>query len=124
MTIRGARGCFNGLVIGIEFAVLDIFANGAIEEEGFLADDGDVMAQGSQGCFRYGLAIDGNLAARVFVKGRQQAHQRAFARARGADERDHLARLSMQGNVLEHGAVGFVRKKNILVDHLTAYGLG
>ena len=47
MTIRGARGRFNGRVIGIEFAVLDIFANGAIEEEGFLADDGDVMAQGS-----------------------------------------------------------------------------
>ena len=34
MTIRGARGCFNGRVIGIEFAVLNIFANGSIEEEG------------------------------------------------------------------------------------------
>ena len=30
----------------------------------------------------------------------------------------------MQGNVLEYRAVGFVRKKNILVDHLTAHGLG
>ena len=48
MTIRGARGGLDGSIIGVQFAVLDIFANGAVKQERFLTDDGDVVAQGSQ----------------------------------------------------------------------------
>ena len=41
--------------------------------------------------FGHALAVDGEGAVGVIVKGRHQAYQRAFAGAGGADKRDHLA---------------------------------
>ena len=48
MTIGRPRRGLDGGVIGIQFAVLDILANGAVKEKRFLTDNGDVMAQRSQ----------------------------------------------------------------------------
>ena len=72
-------------------AQLNVPADGVVEQNGFLRDDGNLVAQIAGGNVANVHAADVDDAALRVVKAQQQIGQRGFAGAAGADERDELA---------------------------------
>ena len=76
VAVGRAGGGFEFLLGGVEFAVPDIFPDGAVEEEWFLADNRDLRAQCVQSRLMDVLTINGDAAGSDFVERRQEVHQR------------------------------------------------
>ncbi len=124
MAVGGLGGGGDFVFRGTQFAVLDILADGAVEEKCFLTDHRDMTAQRFECDGRSVLPVDGDAAPVEFIKRRQQVHQRGFARASGADQRNHLARLGPQADFPQHRPVVFVFKADLIKNHLAAHGPG
>ena len=98
-----ARGGDDFLVRRAEPAQLDVPADGVVEQNVFLRDDGDLVAQIARGNVAQIHAADFDRAARRVVKAQQQVGERGFAGAAGADERDELAGFDGEVDVVQHG---------------------
>ncbi len=94
------------VVLGFGLAVADIVRDRVVEEKGFLRHHADLFAQRSQLQIAHIFAVDPYRAGRDVVKARHQIHQRGFAAAAGADQRDHLAGAHFQLNVSRAKTLG------------------
>ena len=86
--VGGGEGGPEFGVGGVAFGEQEVFADGAVEEEWFLGDVGEAVAQRGLGEGADGDAIDGDGAGGGFVKTREQREDGGFSRAGGADEGD------------------------------------
>ena len=109
-------------------AKFDVPADGVVEQNGFLRDDGDLVAEIARGDFADVHAADADGAARRVVEAQEQVGERRFAGAAGADERNKLAGLDAQVDVAQHGffAVGKIHvvEMNVRAGGLERAGLG
>ena len=104
-----------------EVAVGDVGADGVVEEEGELRDDGDLRAQRAQRVVADVDAVDRDPPLGHVVEARDQIGEGALAAAAHADERDDLAGLDREVDVLQHG-LGAVAKADVLEDDPAAHG--
>src|SRR6202022_3152965 len=82
-----------------------VVADGGMEEEGVLEDHADLAAQRLERQVANIVAVKPDGAELRIVETRQQVGDRGLARPGRADERGKLARLDLEGNVRERGAV-------------------
>jgi hypothetical protein len=98
-------GVFGGgddfVVRRAEPAQLDVPADGVVEQNVFLRDDGDLVPQVARGNLAQIHAADFDRAACGVVKTQEQVGERGFAGAAGADERDELAGLDGEVDVVQ-----------------------
>ena len=115
----GRLGCGDEFVFRrVEATVENVLPQRAVEEEGFLRDNRDLVAQLVQRDVADIVLVDRDLAGGALVEPGQEIDQGRLARAGGADQRDHLAGLRGQGNVLEDRALVVVAEFNAGVFHV------
>ena len=103
MRVRRARRGFDLLVGRVEPAVAQVVGDRAGEEHRILQHDRDAFSRSDR--TRYCRTSTPSISTRPdgrVVEARNQADQRRLAGAGQADERDHLARLGLEGDVVEH----------------------
>ena len=103
-------------------AQFDVPADGVVEQDGFLGDDGDLISQIARGDAADVHAADADDAPLRVIKSQEQIGERGFAGAAGADERDELAGLDLQLDVVQRDffAVG---KMDVVELNVRAGGL-
>src|SRR4051812_19469375 len=110
--LRQARRLLHLLAGGLPAAVLDVVADGVVEQHRVLRNHAD---RGAQGCLRdvgYVLTIDENAPARRLVEAEQKPRDGRLAGARGADDRHGLARGHLERDALENRALRDVGEPN------------
>ena len=105
------RGFDDFCVRRAEAAQLDVPADGVVEQNGFLRDDGDLVPQVARGNVAQIHAADFDRAALRVVKTQEQIGQRGFAGAAGADQRDQLAGFDGKVDVSQHRLFAIVEIK-------------
>ena len=73
-----------------------VLAHRAVEEKTLLRHDADHLPEPPHPKFADRFAVDQDFAGVIFVKPRQQVHERRFSRARRSHERDRLARARVK----------------------------
>src|SRR3569623_1344035 len=86
---------------GMADGVADIFGNRAVEQKDVLLDKSEQAAVAIDLDFAQVAAIEFDSTRGRIVKPRNQVAKRCLARAARTDERDHLARLGFQANILQ-----------------------
>ncbi len=86
---------------GIDPSVLDVLFEGAVEEEGVLGDEGDLVAQGVEGDGCDILAIDQNPSLFQGEKAEDQVDKSGLSGAGVTDEADFLPSANVEGLVVE-----------------------
>ena len=83
----------------------EVFAHGAVEEEGLLSHVADIFAQGGFVDLGELVPIDEDAALVVVIEARQEVDDGGFASSGGADESDGLAGEGFEIEVGEDGGV-------------------
>jgi hypothetical protein len=76
---------------GVGPGVGDVGADGVVEQERLLGDQGDLVAQGGQGQVAHVVAVDAHPPGADVVEARDQVQDGALAAAGRADQGDGLA---------------------------------
>ena len=116
------RGFNNFLIRRAGAAEFDVPADSIVEQNGFLRDHGDLIAEIARGEFPEVRAADADGATRRVVEAQEQIGKRRLAGAAGADERDKLAGLKAQVNVVQHGFFA-ISKIHVVEINIRAGGL-
>ena len=66
------------------------------------------------------MSVNFDRAGRYIIKARDQVGDRRFSRTARSDQRDFLARLSMEANTGQHFFRGFILKMNRVKNHIAA----
>ena len=122
MGVGGGRGRDDVVHRRLEAAVADVVCDRAREEQRLLRDDADVIAQRLQREPADVAAVEKHAAEQRIVEARNQARQRCLARARGADDRDHLAWRRIEGDVLQRVRPARIAERHV-VERDAARGL-
>ncbi len=105
--VRGVRGGDDvGLRVIAEAAVADVGRDAVVEEHDVLADERDVRAQAREPQLEDVDAVDQDAPVARLVETREQVRERRLAAARGAHERDRLARRDAERDLRERGPRG------------------
>ena len=80
----------------IEPPIADILADGRGEQHRLLRNKPDLSAQGRERHIADIVSVHGDRPAVHLVEARDEVCNRRFARTRGTDEGDHLARRSLK----------------------------
>src|SRR6185503_17445863 len=91
---------------GVAAAVADVLGDRAVEEEDFLLDDAEQTTIAVYLDLAQIDAIEFDRAFAGIVEASNEVAERRLARATGADQRDHLAGLDIEVDLLEHASVG------------------
>lgn len=110
----GAGGGFDFLGGGVGFAVGDVLADGAVEEEYVLADEADCASQGGVAEIGEGEAVEGDLAREGIVEPEEEADDGGFSGAGGADDGVGFAGGDVHRNALEDGGARDVAEADVL----------
>ena len=102
--VRGAGGLLDLRARRVEPAVAQVVGDGAREQHRLLRHDRDLLAQRADAVCADVHAVDQHAAGGRVVKARDQADERRLARAGQTDERDHLAGLGREVDVVQHAA--------------------
>jgi len=97
-------------------AQLDVPADGVVEQNIFLRDDGDLIAQIARGYFAQIHAADFDGALRGVVETQEQIGERGLAGAAGADQRDELAGFDGKIDVVQNRFFAVVKIKVLKFD--------
>ena len=89
--VGGARGGLDLRVGGPGAPVADVVGDAAAEEDGLLRDHADAAPQAVGRDLPQVVAVDEDAAAVGIVEAREERREGGLARARGADQRHHLA---------------------------------
>ena len=92
----------DGPVVGVGAGVEQVGADGVVEHVGVLGDVADHVLQRLQRHLAHVVAADADGARADVVEPRDQVGDRGLARARRTHQRDHLAGLGGEGDVVEH----------------------
>ena len=99
----------------------DVVADSAGEQEDVLAHIGDRLAQRAAGDFRDILSVDQDRARLRLVEALDQAHDRGFAGARGADEGGGLGGLRHEREAAQHRLAGAIGELDVAEFDLAAF---
>ena len=91
----------------------DVLADGAVEQERVLQDDAELRPVRLQPDGREVDAVDQNVPCGRLVEGGDQADDRRFARAGGADKRGHGARLGNEVDAVQHRLASVYSKSDV-----------
>ena len=108
---------------GIELAVADVLADGGAEEEGLLDDHGQRPAHALEREVADILSVERDPALLRVEEARDQVGNRRLARPGVPYERDSLAGLRCDSDVLEHGHAGVVGEAHVLERHRTLHAV-
>uniref|UniRef100_A0A7S3CL08 Uncharacterized protein n=1 Tax=Strombidium rassoulzadegani TaxID=1082188 RepID=A0A7S3CL08_9SPIT len=130
--LEGLLGVVNNLGdLGVSNAsVGDVVEDGVIEEHAVLGHDGDVAPEVIELELGDVLAVDENLARLDVVESVQEPHDRALPRSRLPDDADLLARLDLEGQLVDDdgllvlGQLGVVGEADVLELDLGPLDLG
>ena len=125
--VRGVGGFEGGpefVVGGVVFREQEVFAQGGVEEEAFLGDVADVVAQPFLGERSERMAVEQDAALVGFVEAGEQVEHGGFPGAGGADQGDGLAGLRDQRDAADGGRVGVVGKGDVLEPDVAGEGGG
>ncbi len=92
----------------------DVVGDALVEQDGFLRDERDVVAQRLQRDMRDVLAVDGDAAGVAIVEAQEDIEDRALAGAGGTDQRDLLPGGNVDGDILEGRRVGMIGEADIV----------
>lgn len=110
----GAGGGFDFFGSCVGFAVGDVLADGAVEEEDILADKADCAAQGGVAEICEGEAIESDLAGKGIVEPEEEADNGGFSGAGGADDGMGFAGGNVHRNAFEDGGARDVAEGDVL----------
>lgn len=110
----GASGGFDFFAGGVGFAVGDVLADGAMEEEDILADEADRAAQGGVAEVGEGEAVEGDLPGNGIVEPEEEADDGGFSGAGGADNGVGFAGGDVHRNAFEDGGAFDVAECDVL----------
>ena len=91
-----------------------------MKQHGVLHDEADVLPQRSLLQVPEVHAVDSHHAAGGVIEARQQAGDGRLARARGADQRGHLAWVDFEADVAQHDGLGVVAEADAVELDLAA----
>ncbi len=109
--------CFDERVLHVWLAVGDVVAHGVVEEDGLLRDLRDLAAQRAEGELAHVVAVDEDASGSHVEEARDEIDEGGFARAAGADEREHFAGMDIEIDVMQNLVLAFlggVAEANIL----------
>ena len=122
MRLRRAGGLDDFLLGRAGTAERDVLANGRREQRRLLQDDPDLIAQRIERDGANIVAVDRDTACRHVVKAWNQIDDGGLAGAGRAEQRDHLTRLGLAGNVVEHAVTAKIGERNVLETDRSAHG--
>ncbi len=103
MRVRLLRGGEDFILLGIETAVTDVFADGVVEEKGVLAHHADVFPQAAYRGETDVLPVQQHAAGVWIIEAQQKREKSALARPAGADQGVKSARLEIQAHAAHGG---------------------
>ena len=109
-----AAGFHELLFGGVGTAEEDVFADGAVEEEGLLQDDAELLAITAEADGGEVDAVDQDLAAGRGVEGADQRDDGGLAGAGGADQGGDGAGFGFEADAVKDGLVGLVGEGDIV----------
>ena len=112
--VRRARRALHRRAVGAGAAVGDVVFDGVVEEHRVLRDDADRLAQALLGDAADVLAVDRDAPGVDVVEAKEQARQRALARARRPDHGDRLAGRDLEAHAVQDLAVAVVAEADIV----------
>ena len=127
MNFRQFRRFHHFFKSGVRPAIADVFQHRSGEQEHILLHDANRAAQVRQLEGADVLPVQQNRALAHLIEARDQLAQRGLAAARGADQRQHLARRDVQIHVFQHAAALFIGEGHVFkadVAHHVFKGLG
>jgi len=101
----------------------NVLGDGAVEEESFLENNADGLAQGVEPHVLDGMVVDEDPALLGLVEAGEERHQGGFARAGGPDHCHPAAGGGGEGYVVQNRPVGMVAEGHVLKAHLAALEL-
>ena len=97
----GQFGCvFDFSLRGVEFPIANVLADGPAEQVRLLQDDSQIRLQPHQAAIAVINTINEDAPLRRFIEPAEQIHQRRLAAARRSHQRDRLARLDREIEVI------------------------
>ena len=118
MRAHGLCGGDDLLIRGIQAAVADVIHDGAGENEAVLQHNAHLRAQRVQRHLGDVVPIDEHPAGIDVIKARDEVDDRRFAGACGADERDGLARLYIEIEVLQNVDGTVIGERHVVERHI------
>ena len=116
-------GCGDDLFFRrVQLAVADVVHDRAGEDEAVLHHDRHLLAQGVQVYVAHIVTVNLHRAAVHIVEAGDQVDYRGFARARRADQRDGLAGIDVEGDILEDHLFRVIGEGHIVKVHMTLDG--
>ena len=101
---------FDFVTVCIGFCIGDVVAQGFIKQHRILGHDADGLAQTVLCDFADILVVDKDLSRGDVIETEQQACQRGFSCATGADNGDLLARCNGEADVMQDRSPGVIGK--------------
>jgi len=95
------RGFDHVLARGVERAVRDVLLDAAVEEEGILTDVAQRLAEAAERDVFDVLSVDTDRPLVDIVHPQEEFEHRRFAGSRGTDQRERLAAVDGEVNILE-----------------------
>ena len=92
----------------------DVVGHRRIEQEGFLLNKSDVVAQGGQSHITHVLAVDGDAPTCDVIEARRQSGDGRLARPRRSDDPERCAGSNLEADVVENGLSGLVGKIHMI----------
>ena len=117
--VRRARGFLDLLRRRVEATVAQVVGDRSGEQDRILQHDRDLLAQRADAVLADVDAVDRQAAAGRVVEPRNQTDERRLAGAGQADQRNHLARLGGERDVVQHARAVRVRELDLLDADLT-----
>ena len=117
----GLGGLGDVLVSGIQPTVADVVSDRALEQERLLEHGPNLAMQAGLGYVAHVVPIDADRSFIYVVEAAQDLAHRALTCAGLADKGDHLARLCLEGDVLEYHGVRVVTKGHVLELDVSLY---
>ena len=114
MRMSRFRGLLDFGVGGVEAAVSEVVPDRSGKEHRLLQHDRDLLAERPHFVMPYILAVEDDAAGRRAVEPRNQADERRLAGAGQANERNHLARLRRECDVLQDARAVRIGERDVL----------
>src|SRR5450755_3012184 len=106
---------------GIGDTVGDVVAQGGIEQENILQDQSDIAAQRDLRDIAHIYPINSNASAGGVIEAGEQVQDSAFPTAGRAEKSHDLARLRVNGDILQHLWPVTIGKRDVFIPYMSLY---
>ena len=118
----GRLGCGESFLDrGLRLAIGEVFPDRAAEQERVLEDDAEFLTEIAGREAADVVAVDRDSPLLHVVEAAEQAHERRLARARAADDADHLPGRHRERHIVKHGLVAVIAERDVLEADFAPY---